>query len=88
MYQMYAYANRFHTNDVYLIYPKTEGFIDTGLQDYITITDACFQGGEDINVKIHVRMVDLSCLADNSAKKAIKGVMNQLAAFLPRVSGH
>lgn len=87
MYQMYAYAKRFHTNDVYLIYPKTEGFVGAGLQDYITITDACFQGGEDTNVKIHVRMVDLSCLADNSAKKAIKGVMDQLAAFLPRVSG-
>lgn len=62
MYQMYAYAKRFHTNDVYLIYPKTEGFVDTGLLDYITITDACFQGGEDTNVKIHVRMVDLQSL--------------------------
>ena len=52
MYQMYAYAKKYHTSKICLIYPYHEGVV--GLDD---ITFYAVEGDEPVNVQ--VRFIDL-----------------------------
>ncbi|MDO4977511.1 MAG: McrC family protein [Eubacteriales bacterium] len=53
MYQMYAYAKKYHTPDIWLLYPKNSDMKDMG--------DITFQAiqGEDQEVRVNVFFVDL-----------------------------